>query len=304
MTCKHTASLLVTFLCISATAFGIPWDGDIYLTGGYRSDCLETALTILDLNEETLFTDTIKGKNIDVYQIGVKGKASICNQYFVRGYAIFGTIADDGKYHEKEADPQGNSAEIEAKITDGYTADYSIGAGYLFPLARCLSIGPSIGYAYVRESITMDDAEFEGEELSILNDLVYKMRWQGPWLGADAVYTIGCFDLHLGYEYHWCDWRAEWLLDGPDIPQEAFSDERKSSDAYGNVFFVDANYRFCRCWNIGLEFKYQYWKVDSGRVEPKNSTYEQLGFDNISKTKVNRADLVTYGIQVSIGRHF
>ncbi|MEM1283413.1 MAG: hypothetical protein AAGG81_07655, partial [Chlamydiota bacterium] len=191
MISKNRASLLVIFLCISANAFGIPWDGDIYLTGGYRSDSLETGITILDLNEETLFTDTIKGKNIDVYQIGVKGKASICNQCFVRGYAIFGSIADDGKYLDKESDPQGNSAEIEAKITDGYTADYSFGASYLFPLSRCLSVGPSVGYAYVRESITIDDAEFEGEELSILNNLEYKMRWQGPWLGVDAVYTIG-----------------------------------------------------------------------------------------------------------------
>ncbi len=303
MNYKHRVSVALAFLFISAQTFGIEWDGDIFLTGGYRSDCFETSLNVLDDKEETLLTDKIKGSSIDVYQLGVKGNATFCNQYFVRGHAIYGNITDAGKYFDQESTPDEESAEVFAKIKDGYTTDYSIGVGYLFPLVRCLSLGPSVGYAYIKESVTMDDAKLEEEALPILDDLVYKMRWQGPWLGADILYNIQCFNVHFGYEYHWCDWRAEWLLDGPDTP-EAFSDKRKGSDAYGNVFFADFNYRFCQCWNVGLGFKYQYWKVDSGRVVPKNGTFAQLGEDEISKVKVTNADLVTYGFQVSIGRHF
>lgn len=304
MSIKHKAYLALASLFISTQAFGIQWEGDLYLTGGYRSDCFGTSIKVLDEEEETLLKGKAEGSSIDVYQIGVKGKATFCNQYFVRGHAIYGDITDDGKYTDTDTLPDGESAEVFAKIKDGYTTDYSLGVGYLFPLIRCLSIGPSVGYSYIKESVTVHDAEFEEEPLPILDDLVYKMRWQGPWLGADVLYSIKCFDVHLGYEYHWCDWRAEWLLDGPDVEGEAFSDKRKGSDAYGSVFFADFNYRFCQCWNLGLGFKYQYWKVDSGRVVPKNGTYAQVGQDEVSKAKVTKADLVTYGFQISIGRHF
>lgn len=301
------AALAFAPLSTQASAFNCAWDGDLSLTGGYRSDCFETAISVYDDEGEEFLKDQIKGNSIDVYQIGVKGRAFVCCQYLLRGHANYGTIGSDGKYTDTDTlIVDDESEEIKAKIKDGHTQDYSIGIGYLYPFASCLRIGPTVGYSYIKESVTMADAKLVDEdiELPILDDLVYWMRWQGPWLGADALYTIGCFDLHLGYEYHWCDWRAEWLLDGPDVFDEAFSDKRKASDAYANIFFVDVNYSFYRCWNIGLGFKYQYWKVDRGSVVPKNGTYEDVGEAEISKAKVTRADLVTYGFQVSLGRHF
>lgn len=301
---KYKIFAVLASIFVTTQSFSVDWDGDLYLTGGYRSDCFGTSITALDDQEETLFYDKIKGNSIDVWQIGVKGKAFVCNQYFVRGHANYGIVGSDGKYFDTESLPDGESAEIFADIKDGHTVDYSIGIGYLYPFARCLSIGPSVGYAYIKESVTINDAEIDDEPLEIFNDLKYEMRWQGPWLGVEALYQIRCFNVHLGYEYHWCDWRAEWLLDGPDIPEEAFSDKRKGSDAYANIFFVDVNYRFCQCWDLGVGFKYQYWKVDSGRVVPKNGTFQQVGVGEISKAKVTNADLVTYGIQVSVGRHF
>jgi Protochlamydia outer membrane protein len=293
---------VIALLCTSTFSFGVQWDGDLFITGGYRSDCLETSVKAFDLNDDFFIKDAIKGKSIDVYQIGIKGKALICNQFFFRGHANVGRVYD-GKYTDQESLKDGQGGELDAKIYKGHTYDTSIGGGYLYPFSCCFSIGPTAGYSYNDEKITMHKAVVDDESFPVFDGLVYKMSWQGPWLGIDSIFTMRCFDVHIGYEYHWCNWNAEWLLDGPDSPESGFSDVRKSNDAYGNVFFIDFVYSFLQCWDVGLGFKYQNWNVDNGKLVPKNGTFAELD-DGISRAKVTNADLTSYGIQLSIGRHF
>lgn len=279
------------------------WDGDLALTAGYRNDHITTKLHAYDPPGTLIAQDRLKATSIDVYEIGLKGEITFCDDWFIKGFADFGWV-DGGRYREDTAFPIIVSQTSTAHVNNGNTRDYSIGLGYLFSCNDCIKIGPVAGYSYDYQKIKLSTVDTNGVADPTLSHLSYNMRWQGPWLGFETEYCLCDILLNLGYEYHWSDWRANWTLDGPDVPGVAFSDKRKASRANGNVVYLDGTYTFCDCWNLGLGLKYQYWEAWDGRLVPRSGSFTSVGGSASEVDKIPKATWSSIQVQLSAGYTF
>lgn len=296
--------LVTLFTIVCATVSGQQFDcicGDIALTTGYRNDRITTDVNAFDPPETLILQDNLKGKNINIFEIGFKGRVCLC-EYFLKGFANFGWVGS-GHYEEDVSAPGKVTSESKGHIHKGRTRDYSIGLGYMFTW-NCINISPLIGYSYDYQRIKMGKITVDGFPDAQLSNLKYDMRWQGPWIGLESEFDLCCIDFTVGYEYHWSDWRANWTLAGPDIFGVAFSDKRKSHHAYGNVVYIDGTYCFCNCWEVGLGLKYQYWKATKGKLQPRNGTLAEAVGSSTEVDKVPKATWSSFQIQLSLGYNF
>lgn len=281
-----------------------PWHGDINVSAGYRNDRIETTIKAFDPPGTLINVDKLKGKDINIFEVGINGRVTYCDQAFIRGYANFGWVCD-GRYTETSGFPLIFSSVTKGKIHSGHTRDYSIGVGYLFSCWNCFKIGPAVGYSYDFQKIKLgNNVTTNGEPSPTLNHLSYDMKWQGPWLGAEAQFCVQCVQVNVGYEYHWSDWRANWTLAGPDVIDIAFSDKRRSNNAHGNVVFLEGNYVFCSCWTVGLGFKYQQWTVRRGCEKPRAGSFAAIGLSPTEHDKVTHVCWRSAQVHVSLGYLF
>lgn len=297
--------LSVALLSGQASAMNCcPWQGDMALTGGYRSDTIEATVKGFDPPGNLVFTNVFKGDDIDIYEIGFKGSILLCNRWLVRGYVDTGEV-HDGKYSESfTVIGEDDFSLSTGKASKGNSYDTSVGFGYMFTCLPCVNFGPVAGYSYHNLKIKMPKVKTDGVEDEVLNGLSYDSRWQGPWLGFDIHGRLRCFDLNFGYSYHWSHWRAAYELKGPPNQETAFSDRRKSTDAHGNVVFVDGSYYFMRCLSFGVGFKYQSWRATDGSIRPKVGTYSDLGFSDTFKSNVPEATWKSYEVKLILAYHF
>lgn len=261
--------------------------GYLDVTNGYRQDKISVLVEVFD--RKTLAgIDEIKVKNMQLYQLGLEGKWVFCN-VFLRLEGNYGW-SNYGKYREFSGASGTELSKTEAKIHKGRTKDFNVGVGYLFPFSYCspawegFFVGPQAGWSYdnqhFKTSHTKTDEVFD----PILNDLRYSNRWQGPWVGVDAVFQVCQFDFNVGYEYHFAHWHATWKLAGPDVPA-AFSDRRSSYHAHGQVVYLDGRWNWCSCWNVGLGFKLQKWKAIHGCISPLKGAGDLSTQDKVKQAK-------------------
>lgn len=303
---------LFTSACECENECGFGWSADLDLTVGYRNDRIKTHVNGYNPPGTLVIQDRLKGKNLNIFEVGVEGRASICDdQLFVKGFADFGHIVS-GHYKENVAFPIIVSEVIEAHVHRGCTQDYSIGAGYLFPIeigcflpcGSCLRIGPTAGYSYDYLKIRMRKVTTNDVPDPVLSDLEYSMRWHGPWAGVETEFCIDCFKVIFDYEFHWSEWRGIWALKGPDVLGVAFSDKRKSKHGTGNLFELDGIYEFNECWNFGIGLKYQFWQARKGHLVPRCGTFAEIGLSPTEKDKVPKATWQSAQIQLSAGYNF
>jgi len=277
------------------------WDTDHALTAGYRRDTITTDIKALDSSGETITTDDLEGNSIDIVDFGAQGSVTLCNTLLIKGLAEFGWIKD-GTYKDVNASTTIQTSK--GKICERVTRDYSLAAGYCFTCIPFIRVAPLLGYAYNFQEIEMKYVATNGVFNSNLSDLRYHMSWEGPWIGFDTKFQALCFRLNFGYEYHWSQWRAKWLLEGDDVDGVVFSDKRKANDAYGHVAFIEGSYSPFRCWSLGLGFKYQYWEAPNGSVKPTGGSFSSVGFSSIDKGKVRKATWESYQAKLMIGCSF
>lgn len=277
-------------------------EASIDFIGGYRYDKLKTSVNVYDPPENLILTDNLKINDINIYEVGVGGRILVCREWLVRLYGTFGQV-QNGQYTEVVSVP-GAQSNTKSHVRKGNTNDFSVGGGYLFPCGCGFGVGPVAGWSYDYERVKMGRAKTDGLPEPVLDDLTYKMRWQGPWLGVEGQYNCYNARVSLGYEYHWSHWHASWTLHGPDVPGVAFSDRRKSNDAFGNVIFLDGAYGFCDSWEIGLGFKAQYWKANGGRVLPRAKNIAEAGVSPTEVDRVRSAIWHSYEVVVTVGYQF
>ncbi len=244
-----------------------PLNLDLSFCNGYSCSKASSTLNVYDGYGFLQLTDTLKANNIQLYELGFKGRLAACD-YVFRGECFWGW-GDSGRYTENTLDADSDASFTKASLKSPRTRDFTVGVGYLFTLGDCFEIIPMGGLSYHFQRFGIHDVNTDGEEDDILNNLRYITRWQGPWAGVDLGLNFCGIGIRGGYEYHWCDWHAQWLLDGPNVFGVAFSDMRKSSHANGQVGFVDAHWEFCDCWNIGIGVKWERWKATNGSLRPK-----------------------------------
>lgn len=268
---------------------------------GYRHDELTTLIEAYDPSDVFLLSDDLKAKNLNIYEIGLKGRLSLCG-FMVKGFGTIGKVYN-GKYTERVEDSDNIETVTRSDIYSGHTCDASIGAGYLFSLFNIYA-GPVGGWSYHSQKIKMRDAETDSISDSALDGLTYKMRWEGPWIGLEGGCRLFCIEFSAGYEYHWPHWHADWLLDGPDVSGGPYSDRRKAHDGYGQVAFIDAAYVFYNYFTLGAELKYQYWKAKNGHEKPKNGSFSDVGLNDTEVDRIPRATWKSWEIQLTLGYHF
>lgn len=296
--CKIFASLLA----LSTHVFAVNVNHSLDIRTGYRNDKITTSIVAFDPPGTFILADDLNASHINVFEIGASGRLKVGSNWLLRGYAYYGMVCN-GSYSEITHTPNNSSSITTADIYQGDTNDYSAGIGYLF---NCfgLSLGPIAGWSFDSQRIKMQHAVSNGLSNPILNNLVYKTRFEGPWLGVETQFSICKIKIAAGYEYHWSDWRGNWQLAGPDIFGGSFSDIRKSNDAIGNLIFIDGSYIFCNGFSAGLSIKYQEWKVKNGNEVPTAGSFPAVGLGANEVDVIPDASWKSYSLLASLGYHF
>ncbi len=264
---------------------------------GYRQDSLTCLINHYNPPGTFIVSDDLKIKKMQVWEAGIKGMCIARDTYMVKGFLYSGSIRH-GDYTETVTGKSGNSSTLKFKVHRGQTVDFSVGSGLLLPLCAGIRVGPTLGWSYNAQKVKMKS------DIKIFNGLEYNNRWQGAWLGADALISFCGFGLHAGYEYHIPEWNAQWLLKGKDIFGSAFSDVRHSNRGYGNVVFLDASTVRFGCMKFNCQLKYQYWKMRDGREHPKNGSFASVGSGANEVDKVRNATWQSFEVILGLGLAF
>jgi len=277
------------------------------VVGEYRRDSLSQNIKIFDPPQTPVHKNHLKVEDISIWQVGLTGTYVLCDDWLVKGALNFGTVSG-AKYTEKLTTIKCNCHDFtEAANNGGQTRDYLIGIGYVPCCRDCLGdlfrIGPILGWSYHYQKVKMKHGEINEIRIDVLDDFLYEMHWEGPWLGLDAELRFCDFTINMCYEYHWARWRSNWLLDGPDVPGIAFSDHRESNNAYGQVFILETSLELCSCVEMGIGLKYQKWKATEGRERPVEERTE-AGISPTEIDKVRNATWKSWGFFLDFGCFF
>lgn len=298
---KLLAGFLVGLLCsLISPLKACEWEFDALI--GYRYDKVTTQIKVYDPEDVFILKDDLHAKNIRIYEAGLKGRVTYCH-WVLKGFGTIGKVTH-GDYHERVESQLGDVFKTKASIYKGTTRDASIGLGYLFSCWNWIYLTPFGGWSYDYQRIKIKNPKTNGEFDSVLDNLSYRTQWEGPWLGLESGTCFCGFDFRVGYEYHCPRWHAKWLLDGPDVAGEVFSDKRHAHDAYGNVFYLEGNYVFWDCLTIGAEVKYQYWKAKNGRETPIAGSFSDVGLNDTEVDKVPTAIWRSWEFQLTLGYNF
>ncbi|MDP1834925.1 MAG: hypothetical protein Q8K75_03255 [Chlamydiales bacterium] len=289
---KHTLSILLITIFSTVNAFDI----DINLWTGYRQDEVSARIDAFDPPGTFIVSNHVEGKDIQLVEFGATAQARIVSNWWLHGAASVGSI-NKGKYSETSATFTSESV-TKADIYKGDSFDYSVSVGYLIPTTfYSVTLEPVIGWSYDTMRFKIKNAAADNTPEPTLDGLTYMNKWDGMWLGLIAYYSVGPINIKAGYEYHRPRWHAQWTLAGPDIPEGAFSDKRKATRAWGNVFFVDTNYLIQDNWDAGLGLKYGLWQARDGYEHPKAGSFPDVGYSAEEQDQVPFANWKSFQVR-------
>ncbi|MFN4175171.1 MAG: hypothetical protein ACK4HV_08730, partial [Parachlamydiaceae bacterium] len=255
-------------------------DSNFALIGGYKRANINTPLSVNSDSEGFIGEYPTRIKGIKIWQIGASARyafpdffascgcdSSWLKQFYLRGSFLIGKV-EGGRY--KLTTKAVNEPEIvdTSSVKKGYSRDYDIALGWLYPWCDNFGIGPVIGYNY--DKIKTKAGKFksqDGERVEGIDHLRYISRFKGGYVGVDLAYYACNWKLFAGYEYHMPVWSGNWKLPRFDN-DDGFSDKRNCGHGHGNVFYVDGRYQFCGCWEIGLIYRYENYRSGKGRARP------------------------------------
>ncbi len=234
--------------CCSSCHFQSALDFDV----GYRWDKLGHLMVIWD--ETTEFTDAVPvlTRHINSVQVGLSGIwAPCCTDWYLRAEGHYSSVVG-GKHGSLYI-----VRDFRGDIKNGHMWDFNAAVGYLFDINCCWGVAPVVGWSYDRFDQKIDLLP-DPHAFSVPVDIRTKNRFQGPFIGFDTLVCLNpCTQLIVGYELHWAEWRGSNTFN----PELLHNDNKKHNNFWGNVFKVEGIYAFTRCWNLGLELKYQNWKA-------------------------------------------
>lgn len=294
-------------------AVQMPSQADADILGGYfdivnsyRQDKFSVNLNTFDSKNNLVEKNKFDLKDISLYQLGAKGQLVACN-FFARGEAYWGW-ADNGSYRENSRIWNGSPLKTRAHLHKGRTRDFTVGGGYFLPACGLINIGPSGGWSYQSQEFTIHRARIQGFSDDSINGLEYSNRWQGPWAGADAQLNFCGFELRGGYSYHWATWQGKWHLKGCEGEGNGFTEKCRSSDATGQVAYVDALWSICPLVELGLGFKWQRWEAKKGKQKHDKHAKTHGLFGNIvawrETDKIKNAIWESFTVSLDLGVAF
>lgn len=295
--------LLFTLTTQNTNAICVDAEFDIY--GGYRWDKISTTIQAFAPPGNFILQDTLDADNIHLWTIGIAGRELFYECLLVKGSAEWGKVCN-GDYNETSFIPRGAESTTTAQVYSGNSQDFSLGGGIFLPVfCNEFSLGILGGWAHNTQRIKMRHAISDGEPEPVLNDLTYKMKWEGPWVGGEALYSHCGFDFDVGVEWHFPRWRANWKLAGPDIFDGPYSDTRwANNNNHGFVTFFNTSYPLLSCIDVGLYFKYQYWKAKHGKEKPQAGSFALVGLPANEVDKIPDASWQSYSVNLALGYEF
>ncbi len=272
------------------------WESSFDFDIGYRRDQLTSFVDVYNPSDNFIYTDNLKLDNLQVYEIGAKGKCISYDVFLMKSYLYTGAIPR-GHYADTITFVGQSPTTRKLHVTSGQTVDFALGGGFLFPLYCGVRIGPTGGWSYNHQHVKMDCQK------GSYGGLEYKNRWQGAWIGVDAYLAFRRFGVNAGYEYHIPHWSGYWLMKKKYIYGGPFSDVRKSKRGWGNVVFFDVYTIDLCCVKFNCQLKYQYWKMHDGCVHPKSKSFKKVGHPH-QKEFLNTATWQSFEVLLGLGLDF
>lgn len=315
-------TFLMTLLVGSTVSYANATTGQVTLEAGFRQDNLSWKNRFP--SSDPIFKTSSNFRDIDIFQIGLRGSTTLgCNLY-LRGQAYWGWVLDGKTTQSVSLFPSFYGfSDVNAGLEFGTDRNrivdekyvYGVGAaiGYPFYFCDCtMMVAPVIGYAVDEQNLWVEDEGFSfGSDSGIFfvesggcccnNKTIFK--WFGPFVGFDFNYRpyCECWNLWAEVEYHWGSFIGKRDYRGLDVWSNN-EQRHHSNNASAWVFAIGADYEFCSCWTLGLSAKFQDWSASKSKRE-RFSGYDEYFFGSGGHSRhTNKWN--SYAVNVTVGRHF
>lgn len=313
---RKWVTLLMTLL-VGASVHSDASTGNVDFYAGYRNDTVEWKHDFP--SSDPVIASRQKFQDLDIFQLGLQGRATVGCNIYLRADAYLGWILD-GKFKESadvygsfENDNLYGSAGFGASLTgrnvidDQYVYGANAAIGYTFFLCDCtLALAPVIGYSIDVQDIHYDGSGLETSGCGGCCTHKFNNRWYGPFVGLDFIYNPYCevWNIWAELEYHWGEFKGRrgfrddfYLFDRGD---------RRTHNVDGWVFAIGGDYQLCSDWTVGLFFKFQDWHSRKHSRFNFDSSYGE--YDFISSAYGNHAKKrhtwKSYAFNLTAGYHF
>lgn len=321
-------TLLMTLL-VGCGSYANANMGQVSFEAGYRHDSIDWR-TRFPSDDPFLKTST-RFKDLDIFQIGVHGRSTVGNNFYVRGSAYWGWIIDGDFRRNAQLDfspgnfisgpsdlTLGFSDRLRSTVDDHYVFGVGGAIGYPFYLCDCtLILAPVIGYSFDEQNVRVDDRNFDfggfdsyASSSSNHNSCrhTFISRWYGPFVGVDFDWRpyASCFNVWAELEFHWGSFRGKTSnINDDDSGVFAFYHRnRHSNEARAWVFAAGIEYDLCSNWTVGLSAKFQDWSANRHHRTCINNdfSYEFGSFCDHRYRDNNKWR--SYAINLTFGRDF
>jgi len=276
-------TLLMTLL-VGCVSYANANTGQVCFEAGYRRDTIDWRTRFP--SDDPFLKSSRRFKDLDIFQIGVHGRSTLSNNFYVRGCAYWGWILDGDFKRSSEVDFDvsdfsddnlrfGVTDHNRSTIDDQYVFGINGAIGYPFYFCDCTMIlAPVIGYGFDEQNVRVDDSGFNFDFADSYNDdfngegccrRTFISRWYGPFVGVDFDWRPwnSCFNLWAEVEFHWGNFRGKTSHHFNDDGFFGFDNRnRHSNEAKAWVFAGGIDYDLCNCWTVGLSFKVQDWSAN------------------------------------------
>jgi len=323
---KSWITALMTLL-VGCSTYANANTGQVTFEAGYRRDNIEWKSHFP--SHDPIVEGSTKFKDLDIFQIGVGARATICRNVYVRGNAYWGWILD-GDFERKasvnisvpsylidEDVHVGFFDSHKSTVDDQYVFGLSAAVGYPFYFCDCtMAIAPVIGYSFDEQNVRAHDRDirlFEsyGDEEGGCCDRTFISRWYGGLVGLDFDWhpCNACFNIWAQVEYHWGSFRGKTShgFDEYYDFDSVLTRDRHSHRATAWLFAAGFEYDLCNCWVVGLSVKFQDWSAHRHHRNcfEESSSYGE--FDIASRCDGRASDSNkwrSYAINLNFGRDF
>ncbi len=323
-------TLLMTLL-VGCGSYANANMGQVTFEAGYRRDNIDWKHRFP--SEDPFVSSRQRFKDLDIFQIGVHGRSTLGNNFYVRGSAYWGWIIDGDfersfnayfspydSYEFNDNFKFGFSDDRYSTVDDRYVFGIGAAIGYPFYFCDCtMVLAPVIGYAFDEQNVRVDDPGFNFggdsycDDFGLLNNgnehccrQTFISRWYGPFVGVDFDWRPwnSCFNVWGELEYHWGCFRGK----RSEFDHNFCDDHNRSShDATAWVFAAGFDYDLCNNWTIGLSVKFQDWSANRHHRYRGNFGEDSYGDDFFG----SRDDRIrdnhkwrSYAINLTFGRDF
>lgn len=268
---------------------------EFLLEAGSRKDHLDWNIAGGSVN----ILSELKWENLKIAQLSAAARLNIDADWSLRGKLAYGRVNSGSN---QDSDYDGNNRTLEFSRSNnkggGEVRDGSIGLGRTLRLlnyadGNFLSVTPLVGLSIHQQNLTMTEGfqtlpatgSFPGLDSS------YDAKWQGPWVGMDALLDSGGdWSLTATGEYHWADYsaHANWNL-RPDFSHPvSFVHTAKGQ---GLLLAAGATYLVSKDWKVGFSVEAQQWNtgagIDQTFISDGSVGYSLLNGVNWESTAIN-----------------